>query len=80
MIVIYCVYHDTTHIMNMKCCDINYIAGGICITVDIPKAVTDSGLHMVTQHCHQLQLNISGCDQLTNLSLRHLGMGCPHLR
>ena len=46
-----------------------------------PQAVTDNGLHKITLHCHQLQqLNISGCDQLTDLSLRHLGSGCPHLR
>ena len=53
----------------------------MCIAYITTQAVTDSGLLMITQHCHQLQqLNISGCDQLTDLSLRHLGTGCPHLR
>ena len=62
-----------------------YVCIRMCVYVYIVyiimQAVTDSGLLMITQHCHQLQqLNISGCDQLTDLSLRHLGTGCPQLR
>ena len=43
--------------------------------------ITDACMKTVSDHCRELTfVSVSGCEALTDITLRYLGEGCPELK